>query len=200
VSRLAKIAALAVFVVVAAGFFYLRVLARRIFVETPVRVEQEARARLSEVVLQSRTGSRRAVLLYFPSYGAGTLAAAEVRQMAWPAEDSDRIREILLALIEGSRQGHERPVSPSTNIRGVFLTADGTAYVDFSSEVLADFAPGIESESLAVYSIVDSLAANIPAVKKVKILVEGEEVDTLDGHADLTGYFVPDLSRTGKAN
>ena len=46
----------------------------------------------------------------------------------------------------------------------------------------------------------DSLAANIPAVKKVKILVQGEEVDTLDGHADLTRYFVPDLSRTGKAN
>ncbi len=198
-SRLAKIAALAVFVIVAAGFFYLRALARRIFVETPVRVEQEARARLSEVVLQSQTGSRQAVRLYFPAYGEGTLAA-EVRQMAWPAEDSDRIREILLALIEGSRQGHERPVSPSTNIRGVFLTPDGTAYVDFSSEVLADFAPGIESESLAVYSIVDSLAANIPAVKRVKILVQGEEVDTLDGHADLAGYFVPDLSRTGKAN
>ena len=109
-SRLAKIAALVVFVIVAAGFFYLRVLARRIFVETPVRVEQEARARLSEVVLQSQTGSRRAVRLYFPSYGEGRLAA-EVRQMAWPAEDSDRIREILLALIEGSRQGRRTSTS-----------------------------------------------------------------------------------------
>src|SRR5437764_12577939 len=111
-SRLAKIAALAVFVIVAAGFFYLRALARRIFVETPVRVEQEARARLSEVVLQSQTGSRKAVRLYFPSYGDGMLAG-EVRQIAWPAEDSQRIREILLDLTEVSRQGHDPPLSSS---------------------------------------------------------------------------------------
>jgi hypothetical protein len=198
-SRRAKIAMLVVLLIVAAGLFYLRALARRIFVETPLRVEQEARTRLSQVALQSQTGSRQTVLLYFPSYNEGTLVG-EVRQLAWPSQDNDRVREILLALIEGSRRGQERTVSPSTSIRGVFLTADGTAYIDFSSEVLADFAPGIESESLAVYSIVDSLAANIPKVKKGKILVQGQEVDTLDGHADLTGYYVPDLLRVGQPN
>src|SRR5213080_1265206 len=198
-SRRAKIAMVVVLAVVAAGLFYLRALARRIFVETPLRVEQEARAQLSQVALQSQAGGRETVVLYFPSYGEGVLVK-EVRRIAWAAEDADRVRQILLALIEGSRQGHERPVSPSTSIRAVFLTRDGTAYVDFSSEVLADFAPGIESESLAVYSIVDSLAANIPAVKKVKILVQGQEVDALDGHADLTDYYVPDPSRVNKAH
>ena len=157
------------------------------------------RAQLSQVALQSQGGGRETVVLYFPSYGEGVLVK-EVRRIAWAAEDADRVRQILLALIEGSHQGHERAVSPSTSIRAVFLTRDGTAYVDFSSEVLADFAPGIESESLAVYSIVDSLAANIPAVKKVKILVQGQEVDALDGHADLTDYYVPDPSRVNKAH
>jgi len=198
-SRRAKIAMVVVLAVVAAGLFYLRALARRIFVETPLRVEQEARAQLSQVALQSQAGGRETVVLYFPSYGEGVLVK-EVRRIAWAAEDADRVRQILLALIEGSHQGHERAVSPSTSIRAVFLTRDGTAYVDFSSEVLADFAPGIESESLAVYSIVDSLAANIPAVKKVKILVQGQEVDALDGHADLTDYYVPDPSRVNKAH
>ena len=198
-SRRAKIAMVVVLAVVAAGLFYLRALARRIFVETPLRVEQEARAQLSQDALQSQAGGRETVVLYFPSYGEGVLVK-EVRRIAWAAEDADRVRQILLALIEGSHQGHERAVSPSTSIRAVFLTRDGTAYVDFSSEVLADFAPGIESESLAVYSIVDSLAANIPAVKKVKILVQGQEVDALDGHADLTDYYVPDPSRVNKAH
>jgi len=58
--------------------------------------------------------------------------------------------------------------------------------------VLARLTPGIENETLTVYSIVNSLAANIPSVKKVKILIQGQEVETLDGHADLSGYFVPD--------
>jgi hypothetical protein len=43
--------------------------------------------------------------------------------------------------------------------------------------------------------VVNSLAANIPAVKKVKILVDGQEADTLDGHADLSDVFVPDPAR-----
>ncbi len=43
-----------------------------------------------------------------------------------------------------------------------------------------------------MYSVVNSLAVNIPSVKKVKILIQGQEVETLDGHADLSGYFVPD--------
>jgi hypothetical protein len=32
-------------------------------------------------------------------------------------------------------------------------------------------------------------------VKKVKLLIQGQEVETLDGHADLTGAFVPDPTR-----
>ena len=197
-SRRAKIVMLIVLGVVAAGVFYLRVLSRRIFVETP-RAEQEARTTLGEVALQSPASSTQTVVLYFPSYDQGKLAA-EVRRMSWAPDDVDRIREILLALIEGSHQGHNRAVSASANVRAVFLTRDGAAYVDFSSEALNDFAPGIESETLAVYSIVDSLAANIPAVKQVKITVQGQEVDTLDGHADLTDYFVPDPSRIAKAD
>jgi len=59
----------------------------------------------------------------------------------------------------------------------------------------ADLRPGIASESLAVYAIVNSLAANIPAVKRVKILVEGQQVDTLGGHADLTESFTPGPTR-----
>lgn len=197
-TRRAKMVMAGVLVIVAVGLLYLRVLARRVFVETPQRVEQEARTTLSQVALQSPTGGTQTVMLYFPSYDQGVLAG-EARQMAWASDDVDRIREILLALIEGSRQGHSRAVSPSTSVRAVFLTPDGTAFLDFSSEALSDFAPGIESETLAVYSMVNSLAANIPAVKKVKITVQGQEVDTLDGHADLTDYFVPDPSRIGKA-
>src|SRR5579863_629224 len=198
-SRRAKIAMLIVLGVVAGGLIYLRALGRRIFVETPLRVEQEARTKLSQVALQSRTGSTETVMLYFPAYEQGMLAG-EARTIGWASDNVDRVREVLLALIEGSHEGHARVVSPSATIRAVFLTPDGTAYVDLSSDALSDFAPGIESKTLAIYSIVDSLAANIPAVRRVKITVQGQEVDTLDGHADLTDAFVPDPARIAKAN
>lgn len=198
-SRRAKIAMLIVLGVVAAGLIYLRALGRRIFVETPLRVEQEARTKLSQVALQSQTGSTQTVMLYFPA-NEQRMLVGEARTIGWASDNVDRVREVLLALIEGSHEGHARVVSPSATIRAVFLTPDGTAYVDLSSDALSDFAPGIESETLAIYSIVDSLAANIPAVRRVKITVQGQEVDTLDGHADLTDAFVPDPTRIAKAD
>jgi spore germination protein GerM len=193
-SRRTAIVMIVVLSVLAVGLFYLRSLARRIFVESRQKTEQETHAQLSEAALQTPGGSTQTVVLYFPSYSNGALAG-EARQMAWAPDNPDRIRQILLGLIEGPRKGGNRVISASTNVRAVFLAPDGAACIDLSSEALTDFEPGIESESLTVYSIVDSLAANIPAVKKVKILIQGQEVDTLDGHADLTGFFAPDPAR-----
>ena len=91
--------------------------------------------------------------------------------------------------------GGQRVIPDRTCVDRFFLTPDGTAYLDFSGDALNGYAPGIASESLAVYSIVNSLAANIPAVKKVRLLLQGQEVETLHGHADLTDSYVPDPQR-----
>jgi spore germination protein GerM len=83
-------------------------------------------------------------------------------------------------------------LAASTNVRAVFLTPEGTAYVDLSNDLLRNISPGIETEFLSVYSVVNSITTNIPSVKRVKILIQGQEVDTLEGHADLTDAIVPD--------
>ncbi len=193
-SRRVKILVVVIAGVLAAALLYLRVLARRIFFEDVQRVEQAARAQLSAAALESESGGKQSVTLYFPASNQGKLVA-ESRSMPMAANDSDRIRQIVLALIAGPTQAAGRALPPSAEVRAVFLTSDGTAYLDLSNLALTGFLPGIESETLAIYSIVNSLAANVPAVKKVKILVQGQEVETLDGHADLTGEFAPDMSR-----
>src|SRR3974377_1815649 len=48
---------------------------------------------------------------------------------------------------------------------------------------------GFRSEQLAVESIVRTLEANVPQVLRLKILIHGQEVDTLAGHMDLTQTF-----------
>jgi len=174
-----------------AGFLYLHFLTRRMTYQAAQPPEEGARTRLAENVLQSPSGPTSIVTLYFPSTDEGILLE-ERRQMSWAAGDPDRIRQIVLALIEGSRQGLHRPLPASTELRAVFLAPDGTAFLDFSSSALGLFDPGITSETLAVYSIVDSVCANIPTAKRVKFLVEGREADTLNGHVDLTQAYVPD--------
>jgi hypothetical protein len=48
---------------------------------------------------------------------------------------------------------------------------------------------GILSEEIAVNSLVQTLAVNVPRLHRLKILIHGQEVDTLAGHVDLTGFF-----------
>jgi spore germination protein GerM len=187
----AKLLWVALLVVFAAGLFYLRSLARRIFFEPPLHSEESAKVRLSAAVLQPGTGPNETAVLFFPSLGARKLVA-ESRPVKWAPAAADRVRQVLLALAEGPRQGLDHPLPASTNVRAVFLASEGTAYVDLSNDLLSSISPGIETESLSVYSIVDSITTNIPSVKRVKILIQGQEVETLEGHADLTDAIVPD--------
>ena len=71
------------------------------------------------------------------------------------------------------------------------MTARGVAYVDLSKEAAAGAAGGSEAELITVYSVVNSLTANFPAVKRVQILVEDKPAATLAGHVDLTRPLPP---------
>jgi hypothetical protein len=48
---------------------------------------------------------------------------------------------------------------------------------------------GILSEQLAVQSIVLTLGANMTGIRQLKILIHGQEAETLAGHVDLYGLF-----------
>ncbi|MGA3324263.1 MAG: GerMN domain-containing protein [Terriglobia bacterium] len=176
------------------GGFYLRSLARRVFLEPAPRAEEAARAKLNQIALQPTNGTTQLATLYFPALNEGKIMP-ETRSLTWAQADADRVRQIVLALAEGSHQGYGRVLPASTTLRAVFLAADGTAYVDLSNDILSDFEPGIQSETLAIYSIVNSITMNIPSVKQVRFLIQGQEVETLDGHADLTAAFTPDPTR-----
>lgn len=208
--------------VLVTGMFYLRSLARHILIQTPKQAEEAIRTRLHEAAFEPTSGPKQSAMLYFPSMVDNRLIA-EVRPITWAEDDSDKVRQILLALIEGPRQvppspgaaGQDlsRPLPSSTSVRGVFLVSDGTAFVDFANDILSGaqaaspgagppscLTPGIASETLAIYSVVNSVTANVPSVKKVKFLIQGQEVDTLDGHADLTQAYAPDPTRIQAAS
>lgn len=179
--------------ILVAGLYYFSKYQKALFRKTSPRADEAARTQLREEALQPASAPTQLITLYFPSYTDDKLYP-ETRSLALAAGDTDRIRQVLLALIEGSHQGRPSSLPPSTTIRGVFLSSEGTAFIDLSQDAVANLQPGIESETLAVYSIVDSLAANVPDVKRVKILVQGQEAQTLDGNVDLTNYFVPNTS------
>ena len=185
---------LIVLIILGAGLLYLRSLAKRVFLEPAQHAEEAARAKLSQIALQPHNGTTQFATLYFPALNEGKLMT-ESRPVTWAQADADRVRQIVLALAEGSHQGYGRVLPASSTVRAVFLASDGTAFVDLSNDIQSDFEPGIESETLAIYSVVNSITINISSVKRVQFLIQGQQVETLDGHADLSAAFTPDLTR-----
>jgi hypothetical protein len=74
-------------------------------------------------------------------------------------------------------------------VLGFYVLPDGTGIADFSDGLSSETPSGILSESLAVTSITRTLESNVSALRRLKILIHGQEVDTLAGHVDLTGFF-----------
>ena len=100
------------------------------------------------------------------------------------AEGAEQAREIVNAQIALAGP-FVSAVPPGTSVRAVYVTGRGDAYVDLSGEAAAAHPGGTLNELLTVYTIVDALTVNLPAVQAVQILIEGKEVETLAGHVDL---------------
>lgn len=112
-----------------------------------------------------------------------------------PADEAERALE---ELIKGSERGLLSPLPAQTRVRQVFVNQDGTAYVDFGKEIMEKFSYGSSSELAAVFSVVNTLAVNFRPVKRVVILVEGSERETLGGHVDLSRPLLANLSLVAK--
>jgi Sporulation and spore germination len=138
--------------------------------------------------------NRREVTLFFQEVDSESLGP-EKRKIFLTSSAADQAKQIVVELVNGPLEKGLLPtLPPQTRLRGLYLDRSGTAYVDFSSE-LVDFHPGGTDEEIAtIFSIVDSLVYNLPQIKRVHILVNGEERDTLKSHLDLRRDYSKDMS------
>jgi hypothetical protein len=72
-------------------------------------------------------------------------------------------------------------------------TGPQLAVVNLTSGFASSHPSGIETETLTILSICQTLHANLPRVTQVRFLIDGQQRATLAGHADLTRtYLVSD--------
>jgi spore germination protein GerM len=134
----------------------------------------------------------KARLFYVSQDGVG-LTSVE-RDVAYGEGADDQAREIIAAQIAPPVEPLVSAVPPGTTLRAVFITKSGDAYVDLSREARSAHPGGTLNELLTVYTIVNALTANLPAVTAVQLLIDGKEVDTLSGHVDLRRPLVKNLA------
>ena len=100
-----------------------------------------------------------------------------------------RAKEVLNTLLAGPVDPEARTLPPDAALLAFYILPDGTAIADFSEALGTSIPSGIQSEQLAIDSIARTLEANVPQVQRIKILIHGQEVETLAGHIDLTQTF-----------
>lgn len=116
--------------------------------------------------------------------------APVVVELPLSADPVLRAKQVLNTLLAGPVDAESRTLPTDAVLLAFYLLPDGTGIADFSETLATSTPSGIESEQKAVDSITKTLEANVPQVQRLKILIHGQEVDSLAGHLDLTGTFV----------
>jgi spore germination protein GerM len=155
---------------------------------TEKTTEQARRELLPPAPITTRD-PRVSAKMYWGSKSAAGQLAPTVTELPLAKEPVLRAKQILNTLLAGPVDPEVRTLPPDAALLAFYLLPDGTAVADFSEAIATSIPSGIASEQLAVDSITRTLAANVPEVQRVKILIHGQEVDTLAGHLDLTQPF-----------
>ena len=125
------------------------------------------------------------VTLYFGSED-GKFLMPESREITGCDDDRGNcVRSIVQELIKGpSTAGLVRLLPQETELQA-FIERDGVAVLSFNPELCTRHSGGSMPELLTVYSLADTLATNFSYMRRIRILVDGSEVETLKGHVDL---------------
>jgi hypothetical protein len=102
-------------------------------------------------------------------------------------------KEIVKALLEGSKARLVNTFPAGVSLKDIKVVDSEIAVVNFSKSLTKLHQGGSTAEMATIYSLTNSITQNVPAIKKVKILVEGKELSSIKGHISTQKAFRPDL-------
>jgi len=125
------------------------------------------------------------------------VAYDEDRALRWrdatatlPKERNLRAREVLRALLAEYLQAPSpHPLGKGSDIKDVYMINNETAVIDTTAQFADGHPSGILLEEMTICSMIETLSANVPGITRVKFVVDGQERDTLAGHADLMSFY-----------
>lgn len=123
------------------------------------------------------------VKVYYPDDSGMKLV--EVEREIIIDDTTDKYTAAVEALLEEPDEDNLTKIFPkNAGIRSVTVE-NGLAIVDFDGSLLKSFVGGSTGEEFLIGSVVDTLT-NFPEIQRVKFLVDGQEIETLSGHMDLS--------------
>jgi len=158
------------------------------------KTAEQARRELLPLAPVSSGDPKVKVKMYWGSKSEeGPLIPVTV-ELALSSDPALRAKQVLNTLLAGPVDPEARTLPADAALLAFYLLPNGTGVADFSESIATSIPSGIQSEQMAVDSITRTLEANVPQVQRLKILIHGQEMDTLAGHLDLTQTFLVNTS------
>lgn len=123
----------------------------------------------------------RAARLFFASPDGDSLVS-ESRDLAESGVLHERVAALIAELARGPSGAAVAVLPTGTALSHVYLDDRGLMTLDLSPEFDRGFRGGSTAEYMAVASLVRTLGANVPQVRRVQIVCGGQPLATLGGH------------------
>jgi hypothetical protein len=153
------------------------------------RTEEQARREVMQIPISTPTDVKVQAQMYWLSPTSPAALEATPIELPLSADPVERSKQLVNALIVRAPAPERRTLPADATLLAFYIQPGGTAIADFSDALSAGTPSGILSEQLAVDSITHTLGANTTSIRQLKILIHGQEAETLAGHLDLTGLF-----------
>jgi len=112
----------------------------------------------------------------------------EKRLIPKDAEPAEQARELIRALLAGSKTGLVNTFPEKVELQDVKREGD-TLSVSFQDSLVTNHPGGSAAEMATIYSLTNTLTTNLPEIKKVRILIGGKPRESLKGHIGLMNPF-----------
>ena len=178
-------------IAVLAAAIYFPILKRRVKREAQVqqKSEEQARRELVQSLNAAIDEPKVKAQLFWAADAEYSGLVADTIELPLSNDPVLRAKQVLNTLLAGPVDSELRTFPPDAALLAFYILPDGTGVADFSDAMANSIPSGVQSEQLAVDSITRTLEANVPQVRRLKMLIHGQQVDTLAGHLDLTGTF-----------
>lgn len=124
------------------------------------------------------------------AYDDSGVLVAQSANILLPQGRQQRAEELLRALLDiYLDKSSPHSLGAGSDVRSVYLVDPGLAVIDLNSAFADGHRSGVLVEELTIASLVETLALNLPDVRRVKVLVDGKERETLAGHVDLSNFY-----------
>jgi hypothetical protein len=157
--------------------------------QTAPRTEEQARHEVMQEPVSTPTDVQAPAQMFWLSANSPASLEPKTIQLPLSADPVERSKQLLIALVARPPAPELRTLPEEATLLAFYIQPDRTAIADFSDELASNLPSGILSEELAVNSITQTLGANQTGIRQLRILIHGQEAETLAGHLGLYGLF-----------